>query len=207
MRILFHSINKFFKIFQVVVTPRVREEVRRHYNCQELSGAELEDQGEEGTALTHWEKRLFEVNIKAIPVAMVQNQGELNKVAHFPTLCGCKVQILKGGKSGIVEKRRMQIAKWLPSPHKRSKEEGRVAIGGCQRGQRKRAELPSRFCIIFSHFFFAQNEAMTGTHTQNPIYSRVTLALMEDTGWYLPNYELADDLSWGKHLGCDFALK
>ena len=47
--------------FQVVVTPRVREEVRKHYNCNKLSGAELEDQGEEGTALTHWEKRLFEV--------------------------------------------------------------------------------------------------------------------------------------------------
>ena len=46
---------------QVVVTPRVREEVRKHYGCSELSGAELEDQGEEGTALTHWEKRLFEV--------------------------------------------------------------------------------------------------------------------------------------------------
>ncbi len=27
-----------------------------------------------------------------------------------------------------------------------------------------------------------QNEAMTGTHTQNPIYSRITMALMEDTG-------------------------
>lgn len=49
------------KEVQVVVTPRVREEVQRHYNCQQLSGAELEDQGEEGTALTHWEKRLFEV--------------------------------------------------------------------------------------------------------------------------------------------------
>jgi hypothetical protein len=47
---------------QVVVTPRVREEVQRHYKCDQLSGAELEDQGEEGTALTHWEKRLFEVN-------------------------------------------------------------------------------------------------------------------------------------------------
>jgi leishmanolysin-like peptidase len=47
---------------QVVVTPRVREEVQRHYKCDQLSGAELEDQGEEGTALTHWEKRLFEVS-------------------------------------------------------------------------------------------------------------------------------------------------
>ncbi len=43
------------------MTPRVQEEVRKHYGCDQLSGAELEDQGEEGTALTHWEKRLFEV--------------------------------------------------------------------------------------------------------------------------------------------------
>merc|ERR1719430_2085424 len=32
-------------------------------------------------------------------------------------------------------------------------------------------------------------------------------ALMEDTGWYLPNYSLAEELKWGKGLGCDFALK
>ena len=99
------------KEVDVVVTPRVREEVQRHFGCDQLTGAELEDQGEEGTALTHWEKRLFE------------------------------------------------------------------------------------------------NEAMTGTHTQNPIYSRITMALMEDTGWYLPNYDMAEELKWGKNLGCDFALK
>lgn len=29
---------------------------------------------------------------------------------------------------------------------------------------------------------------MTGTHTQNPVYSRLTLALLEDSGWYRPNY-------------------
>lgn len=33
------------------------------------------------------------------------------------------------------------------------------------------------------------------------------MALMEDTGWYLPNYDMADDLTWGKNLGCDFAQK
>merc|ERR1719361_2921870 len=98
------------KEVQVVVTPKVREEVRKHYGCDTLSGAELEDQGEEGTALTHWEKRLFE------------------------------------------------------------------------------------------------NEAMTGTHTQNPIYSRITMALMEDTGWYLPNYDMADNFKWGRNLSCNFAL-
>lgn len=48
---------------QMIVTPRVREEVRRHFECDDLEGAELEDQGEDGTALTHWEKRVFEVRI------------------------------------------------------------------------------------------------------------------------------------------------
>jgi leishmanolysin-like peptidase len=52
-----------------------------------------------------------------------------------------------------------------------------------------------------------QNEAMTGTHTQNPVYSRITLALMEDTGWYRANYSMAQPLSWGKDFGCDFAMK
>ncbi|KAG8291644.1 hypothetical protein J6590_055212 [Homalodisca vitripennis] len=93
---------------QLMVTPRVVQEVRDHFNCSTLEGAELEDQGEEGTALTHWEKRVFE------------------------------------------------------------------------------------------------NEAMTGTHTQNPVYSRLTLALMEDTGWYRANYSMAQPLTWGRNLGCDF---
>ena len=58
-----------------------------------------------------------------------------------------------------------------------------------------------------SNLIVFQNEAMTGTHTQNPIYSRITMALMEDTGWYLPNYNMADDFKWGRKLGCDFALR
>lgn len=47
---------------------------------------------------------------------------------------------------------------------------------------------------------------MTGTHTQNPVYSRITLALMEDTGWYYANYSMAQTLKWGANLGCDFAM-
>ena len=93
----------------MMVTPRVKEEAQRHFNCSTLEGAELENQGGEGTALAHWEKRLFE------------------------------------------------------------------------------------------------NEAMTGVFTQNTVFSRVTLALMEDTGWYLVNYEMADPLRWGRNLGCLFA--
>ena len=96
-------------IVNVIVTPRVKAEVRKHFRCPDLEGAEIENQGGAGTELTHWEKRLFE------------------------------------------------------------------------------------------------NEAMTGTYTQNPVFSRITLALMEDTGWYRPNYSMAQMLDWGKSLGCLFA--
>ena len=34
-----------------------------------------------------------------------------------------------------------------------------------------------------------QVEAMTGTvNTAEPVYSRLTLALLEDSGWYYPDY-------------------
>ncbi|KAM9305743.1 LOW QUALITY PROTEIN: leishmanolysin-like peptidase [Gastrophryne carolinensis] len=95
----------------LLVTPRVTDEVRRHFNCPTLEGMELENQGGPGTELNHWEKRLLE------------------------------------------------------------------------------------------------NEAMTGSHTQNRVFSRITLALMEDTGWYRANYSLAQRLEWGRGKGCDFILK
>lgn len=67
--------------------------------------------------------------------------------------------------------------------------------------------LNDKFTIMYILIVNLQNEAMTGTHTQNPVYSRLTLALMEDTGWYKANYSMAQDLFWGKNLGCDFVMK
>ena len=52
------------KEIHMISTPRVIEEVRSHFDCPTLEGAELEDQGEDGTILTHWEKRVFEVRMK-----------------------------------------------------------------------------------------------------------------------------------------------
>ncbi|EHA97814.1 Leishmanolysin-like peptidase, partial [Heterocephalus glaber] len=52
-----------------------------------------------------------------------------------------------------------------------------------------------------------ENEAMTGSHTQNRVLSRITLALMEDTGWYRANYSMAEKLDWGLGMGCDFVKK
>lgn len=37
-----------------------------------------------------------------------------------------------------------------------------------------------------------------------PAYSKLTLALLQDSGWYMPNYENAEELKWGKGLGCAF---
>ncbi|MBN3307421.1 LMLN peptidase, partial [Amia calva] len=52
-----------------------------------------------------------------------------------------------------------------------------------------------------------ENEAMTGSHTQNRVFSRITLAIMEDTGWYTANYSVAERLDWGRGMGCDFVMK
>ena len=39
------------------------------------------------------------------------------------------------------------------------------------------------------------------------IFFRLTFALLEDTGWYQPNYEYAHEISWGRGMGCEFAQK
>ncbi|KIH65984.1 hypothetical protein ANCDUO_03691 [Ancylostoma duodenale] len=36
-------------------------------------------------------------------------------------------------------------------------------------------------------------------------FSRITLALFEDSGWYKVNYNNADEMLFGRGLGCNFA--
>ncbi|WKY09041.1 hypothetical protein Q1695_001860 [Nippostrongylus brasiliensis] len=93
----------------MIVTPKVRAEVRKYFNCPDLEGAELEDQLGPGTQGVHWEKRVLE------------------------------------------------------------------------------------------------NEAMSGVATQVYAMSRITLALFEDSGWYEADYSKAENMTWGKGLGCKFA--
>ncbi|KAK6757598.1 hypothetical protein RB195_015425 [Necator americanus] len=50
-----------------------------------------------------------------------------------------------------------------------------------------------------------ENEAMSGISTQVHALSRLTLALFEDSGWYRANYDKAEEMSWGRNLGCRFA--
>lgn len=69
-------------------------------------------------------------------------------------------------------------------------------------------------CVILgSHWEqrIFMNELMTSSQVWSSSFlSRVTLALFEDSGWYLPNYNMADTpaigVHWGYQQGCRFAL-
>ena len=65
------------KTVTMLVTPRVRREARRHFRCPRLEGGELEDQGDLGTSLTHWEKRVFGDE------AMTGNHQELQRAGRL----------------------------------------------------------------------------------------------------------------------------
>ena len=45
---------------------------------------------------------------------------------------------------------------------------------------------------------------MTSQLTGNPIISKLTLSLMEDSGWYEVNYSMAQFYEYGKDKGCSF---
>ncbi|KAH9325918.1 hypothetical protein KI387_006096, partial [Taxus chinensis] len=48
------------------------------------------------------------------------------------------------------------------------------------------------------------NEIMTGSVDTRSVVSSMTLALLEDSGWYQANYSMAERLDWGQHQGVDF---
>ncbi|KNC54016.1 uncharacterized protein AMSG_09673 [Thecamonas trahens ATCC 50062] len=48
------------------------------------------------------------------------------------------------------------------------------------------------------------NELMTGTSSADPRVSRITLALLQDSGWYTANFDAAQKFSFGKGKGCSF---
>ncbi|GLU04392.1 hypothetical protein SLE2022_215420 [Rubroshorea leprosula] len=48
------------------------------------------------------------------------------------------------------------------------------------------------------------NEIMTGSVDTRSVVSKMTLALLEDSGWYQANYSMADRLDWGHNQGTEF---
>ena len=48
------------------------------------------------------------------------------------------------------------------------------------------------------------NEIMTGSVDTRSVVSPMTLALLEDSGWYRANMSMAEQLDWGKNQGVEF---
>ncbi|XP_074565575.1 LOW QUALITY PROTEIN: uncharacterized protein LOC141822056 [Curcuma longa] len=48
------------------------------------------------------------------------------------------------------------------------------------------------------------NEIMTGSVDTRSVVSEMTLALLEDSGWYQANYSMAERLDWGRNQGTEF---
>jgi len=49
-----------------------------------------------------------------------------------------------------------------------------------------------------------RNEYMTGSSDHTAVISKISLALLEDSGWYRVEYDHAEDLEWGRGMGCSF---
>lgn len=60
-------------------------------------------------------------------------------------------------------------------------------------------------CVSLELFLTLASSDMTGTASATPVFSRLTLAVFEDSGWYKPNLPAADPLGFGRKLGCSFA--
>jgi len=48
------------------------------------------------------------------------------------------------------------------------------------------------------------NDYMTASMIRDMRFSQFTLALLEGTGWYQPDYTFAEATTWGKNKGCNF---
>ena len=46
------------------------------------------------------------------------------------------------------------------------------------------------------------NEVMVANQVANPVLSKFTLKLLEDTGWYVINYGMSEPFFWNKNSGC-----
>lgn len=62
--------------------------------------------------------------------------------------------------------------------------------------------LSLRLCHLTTRVRFCLQEGASQVNTQS--YSNITLALLEDSGWYSVDYALGMFLRFGKGKGCDF---
>ena len=48
---------------------------------------------------------------------------------------------------------------------------------------------------------------MTAVFTYDPVFSNLSLAVMEDSGWYTVDYSAGERLLWGSEGGCEFVTE
>ncbi|KHN87331.1 Leishmanolysin-like peptidase [Toxocara canis] len=215
----------------VMVTPRVQREAKAHFDCAELEGAELENQGGDGTALTHWEKRLFENEAMTgthtqnpvysrLTLALLEDSGwyradysnrynkpvSLNRERGYYDWDSSTVKTIIRDDWWTADGLISHTIHVMVTP--RVQREAKAHFD-CAELEGAELENQGGDGTALTHWEkrLFENEAMTGTHTQNPVYSRLTLALLEDSGWYRADYSVAENLHWGKGLGCEFAKK
>ena len=51
------------------------------------------------------------------------------------------------------------------------------------------------------------NALMTSDNMANPVFTDISMALLEDSGWYKVDYNKAETFTFGKNSGCDFLTK
>lgn len=71
---------------KIIITPKVVEATKKHFNCESVEGLEVEDDGDEGTVASHWEERLmhsdymcgmnsFDTSISEMTLALFEDSG------------------------------------------------------------------------------------------------------------------------------------
>ena len=66
----------------LIVTPRVVREVRDHFGCQELEGAELEGEGGASSVGSHWDLRTFINEVRIVNPPVIIRNTRILYVTH-----------------------------------------------------------------------------------------------------------------------------
>ncbi|MEW5310391.1 MAG: hypothetical protein WDW38_002193 [Sanguina aurantia] len=169
---------------EIMITAGVKKEAQNQFKCGSLAGAQLESQGGDGSASSHWEYTLFQVRDDAGSGPLVSPSALRRRLrstaapigeATITTIIIIAMRRARQGRAGGWRLARAGGSRWWVAARSR----WWVALG----------EL-----MVASQLFAASGAP--------PRISRMTLAFMEDSGWYVANYAAAGYMDWGDGGGC-----
>ena len=176
-----------------LVTPRLISVARDVFGCPTLDGVELENQPTNSVDCygSHWEQ----VRCRATPSSQpscVDRWQRLSYACACACACGAFFAAdMRGLLAAIVTRGRATPPPSPVAPPARAARH--VWIHACPR------RLPS---VPPAEQRLFMNELMASTFGHRFVYSPLTLALLEDSGWYRANYSMATPLLWGRRRGC-----